>query len=135
MPRRKGPPPPSGAELIARLRAAADKRGMELRDYALPLAPANIISWLSAVEGAARPKDSTVSRIEALLAGVDVPSPGYRRGQGREGTITVLRRVHPEGIDAATVPAPRHRDPCTWCGTRADIGCKHQPASTPEAFA
>jgi hypothetical protein len=23
----------------------------------------------------------------------------------------------------------RHRDPCTFCGTRADIGCKHRRAA------
>ena len=98
------------------------------------LAPSNPTSYLSTLAAAGMVKTRTLERIEALLEGRELPPPKGRLGRGMRAAHSA-RRMCTAADDAEATPEPINRDPCTWCGTRADIGCKHQPASTPEAFA
>lgn len=52
----------------------------------------------------------------------------WRKSQSSETTVQGLRRLQllnerNEMAEIRRVPA---RDPCTFCGTRADIGCSHK---------
>lgn len=46
--------------------------------------------------------------------------------------IATRRALHSADADQARhdpIPPATDRDPCSKCGTRADIGCKHRPSS------
>ena len=129
-------PTPTGAELVGRIRQRACELGFtHTSRFAAPLAPKNPTTWLRMLESVDRPNATTVARIEALLAGQEVPPPRYARARAPRGAHGALGGSGQARLDPAKVPPPIQRDPCTWCGTRADFGCKHQPATTPEAFA
>lgn len=111
----------TGADLVTRIEQRADQLGQPLTTFARPLSW-NTKAWLNSLRRSANPLPHTIERVTALLAGEPVPPPSgqYHRVPTRPATAPA----------PAPAPAPGptyvHRDPCPRCGTRADIGCKHQ---------
>lgn len=90
----------TGAQLIARLEARAHELGVA----ASSLCGSKSVH-LREIARARNPAPKTIARIEAAIAGQLYVS---------------------DAIKQASAPAPVERDPCFKCGTRADIGCRHQ---------
>ena len=117
----------TGLELGARIRRAAREEGLSIDRFAAALAP-NPGSWIAQLEQASKPRPATIARFEALLAGKPVPAAPkvyFRKAPARTAEPT----PHAARIQAAgssETLAHIDRDPCFRCGTRADIGCKHQ---------
>lgn len=65
---------PTGAELVHSLWEAARVRGVTLGELAAPLSY-NPQRYLRQLRWAARPKPATVARVEALIAGRELPPP------------------------------------------------------------
>lgn len=112
----------TGAELVAAIRSRARDLGQPIAQFGRPLSP-NIASFLTDLERAATPRPHTVARVQALLDGTRPPAPrSYIRQPSADRPINYAQR-DPKPED---VPAPIERDPCFYCGTRADLGCRHQ---------
>lgn len=114
---------PTGAELAADIRAAAQRAGLSLNRFVAPLAadPARFVEQLSR---ARQPLPRTIARIRALIAGEPVPPPHpnfIRHAQPR-------RRVGAadHGADGqANAPVLASHLHCPRCGARdgATCGC------------
>ena len=76
--------------------------------------------WLTEVRSASRLRPHTILRVRALFSGGPIP-PGQPNG------VTAPRRRpdHFVARQPETAPAPVNRDPCQFCATRADLGCRH----------
>lgn len=109
----------TGAQLLAAIEQRAAERGVPLKDYvrALNTDPRKFIMVMRRSKG---PIGLTFDRVEALLNGKPIP-PAQRKPR----TLTQPVERGPVG----PVPDPIDRDPCRYCGIRADIGCKHQRAA------
>lgn len=93
-------------------------------------------TWLRTLASANRPLPRTVERVRALLAGASVPPPRrYKAPVVRLREPTEQIRWAEERIPVRTLVMPDpsdprrpafSREPCTYCGTRGDLGCKHQ---------
>jgi hypothetical protein len=112
----------TGADLIEQLRAEAARRRTTVYSLATRLSP-HPGKWLAQLGIATRPRPTTIARIEALIAGDDVPPPP-NNFQAKP------HRARPPHVAAAAsddedLPPAVFRDPCPRCGVRADIGCPH----------
>lgn len=105
------PENPSGAECVAAIDRAAAARGVTTLNLVRHLST-QPNGWLRQIGGARRPSAETLERIRALLAGEAIP-PRPRHG--------------PPVLHLAPRAPPVTRDPCFFCGTRADLGCRHHP--------
>lgn len=112
----------SGADLVRAVREKARALGVPLRQFAAPLS-SSVDQWLKQTELALEPKPHTVARVQALLEGRPVPPPPPNNFQKspRRPTGVIVREM----VDAASVLEPVDREPCFFCGVRADVGCKH----------
>lgn len=85
--------------------------------------------WLFQLRIALRPKPATIARIEALIAGEEIPLAPPNNFQAKPGGSAsaryVAERYRPREEE---LPPPVFRDPCPRCGVRADIGCPHSHA-------
>lgn len=152
------PASPTGADLVAAIRAAAQASGVPIYQFARPLSryPA---SWLDQTGRAANPKPQTIERVRALLGGEPVPPPpannfqsprstaidrealeaADRRAQARRLTTRhplPLDRPQPTPVIAIDIdrrPQAMSREPCPRCAVRGDIGCAHQLPFDPTA--
>ncbi|WP_439539511.1 hypothetical protein [Sphingomonas sp.] len=152
------PDSPSGADLVAAIRAAAQASGVAIYQFARPLSryPA---SWLDQTGKAASPKPQTIERVHALLKGEPVPPPpannfqsprsaaidrealeaADRRAQARRLTTRhplPLDRPQPTPVIAIDIdrrPQAMSREPCFRCQVRGDLGCAHQLPFDPAA--
>jgi hypothetical protein len=118
----------TGEDLVKALRDRAWASGVPVRDLALQLSPSPE-RWLSQTRQALRPKPHTIARVRALLAGDAVPAPpanNFQASPRAPARIVVAKTPRVE-----THPAPVSRDPCFLCGTRGDIGCRHQRPTHP----
>jgi hypothetical protein len=114
----------TGEELHTLLEQAARKSGLSLNEFVAPLAGKNTSTWLKQLRIATEPRKHTVERITALLEGRAVPPPppnNFQKSPPRPRLFSGERYVHP-----VNPPEPQDRDPCFLCGTRSDIGCRHQ---------
>ncbi len=116
----------TGADVVAALKAAAAERGMPVAKFVEPLT-SSPTSWLQELQHATSPREVTLARVRALLAGEPIPGrQKYERTGAYEG------RTGSRGIVRAPAPpssVPVDREPCFKCGVRGDIGCVHRPAS------
>lgn len=109
------PAGPTGAELVARVEAAAAAAGQSLSQFARPLGGSGILPGL---RKAAKPTSATIARIEALIAGEFVQPPA-RKGNSPSA-------ASPEAATLQSLGTNRiDRDPCPRCGVRRDLGCRH----------
>lgn len=104
---------PTGPECAAALRAAAARAGQSLNQFAGGIALSEGSTFIKTLERTSRPKPHTVARIRARLAGERLPELPPSLGAGMVTGVPV-----PE--------LPPARDPCFRCGTRSDLGCRHQ---------
>lgn len=151
------PASPTGADLVAAIRAHAEAEGVPVYRLIRPLSEYPN-RWLTQTECAARPKPHTIDRVRALLDGEPVPPPttnnfqaprkpdidrealaaADRRAQARRLTTRhplPLDRPEPMPVVAIELdPRPRalSREPCPRCAVRGDIGCAHQLPFAPE---
>lgn len=114
----------TGAELTAAIRARAAELGPPVARFAAPLSP-DPDKWLYQTARAMAPKPHTIARVQALLAGAPVPPPPPNNFQKCARRADPVLRVR-VGPAITSWPDPVTRDPCFRCGTRADIGCRHQ---------
>lgn len=104
----------TGRAAIAAIEAEAARRGVSACQLVRSLSPMPS-SFLNMVSLAARPKASTIARINAALAGeAPIPPRAYQRRDP-------IRDCSGPTI-AATTPRVS-REPCFRCGVRSDIGC------------
>lgn len=107
----------NGAQLYAAVLARSGELGVPLKDYVYPL-NSNTAEFLKGLLRSVTPTNLTIDRVEALLN--DQPMPARQKRERRSFLQDTDRR--PFG----PIPEPVERTPCQYCGTRADIGCKHQ---------
>lgn len=146
------PPAPTGADLVAAIRARSAETGIAVSRLVLQLSPYPN-KWLTQTECAATPKPHTIERVRALLAGEPVPPPPTNNFQApvasaaaREALEAADRRAqalrcctikHPIQLDRPRPtpvialdldrrPRAASREPCRRCAVRGDIGCAHQ---------
>ncbi|WP_422058651.1 hypothetical protein [Sphingomonas sp.] len=146
------PPAPTGADLVAAIRARSAETGIAVSRLVLQLSPYPN-KWLTQTECAAVPKPHTIERVRALLAGEPVPPPpsnnfqaSLARTADREALEAADRRAqalrcstvkHPITLDRPKPqpiaiydldrrPRAVSRDPCFRCQVRGDLGCAHQ---------
>lgn len=113
--------PPTGRELADAIHAAARAAGMTPNAFIKPLRSSDPTKWLRQLAEAKTPKPHTVDRVHALLAGEPVPPPPANNFQLYPHRPAVARVMPtPEKL-----PDPVDREPCFFCGIRADIGCRH----------
>lgn len=112
----------TGTDLVEAIRERASELGIPVKDFAAPLSR-DPYQWLKQTRMAQQPKQHTIARVKALLAGEPVAPPPANNFQSvpRGPKILNIRT----SFDPATVPDPVDRDPCFWCGIRADVGCSH----------
>lgn len=119
----------TGADAVAALKAAAEARGISVAKFVEPLS-SSPTSWLQDLQHAAAPREVTLARVRALLAGEPIPGrQKYERTgtyEGRTGSRGVVRAPT---LAARLGAVPVDREPCFKCGVRGDIGCAHRPAS------
>lgn len=113
----------TGAELVAAIRRRAHQLGLSVGKFAAPLSP-NTTAWLRQTERAESPKPHTIERVRALLEGR--PVPGAPPNNFQKSPRGVPQNLTERGPALADCPPRVERDPCFLCGTRADIGCRHQ---------
>lgn len=113
----------TGGELVRAIRRRAYERGMTVSAFAAELSP-NVMTWLRQTENAAAPKPHTIERVKALLEGRPVPPAPANNFQKSPRSAPTMRPEPGPALD--NCPPRVDRDPCTWCGTRADVGCSHQ---------
>lgn len=109
----------TGAELAGRIRLAAHKRGVTVKELLAPIS-ANPYGWIKLLEQAAVPRAHTIARVEALLAGRD-PAASPQQTAPRRPAFHIAA----DGRSPDTFPEPITRDPCGRCGTRADLHAAH----------
>lgn len=112
----------TGRDLVDRIRRRAIELRVPIATFAAPLST-NASRWLWQMEQAERPKPHTIARVEALLAGREVPPPpanNFQASPRKPAVQYASGRRDPENY-----PAPVDRDPCPFCGTRRDLGCRH----------
>lgn len=115
----------SGADLAALIQREAALAGISLSAFLGPISnwPKK---WLDQLRNAEHPRGATISRIEALIRGELVPSAPpnnfWKNGAQKRTYHAARHRGDPRG----ELPPVVSRDPCSRCGTRADIGCRHQ---------
>ena len=121
---------PSGKALLDALVDAAAAGGVPPVEFAAPLS-STPRTWLLRLRKTACPQTATVERVRALVEGRPVPAgkpdtAPWRTEALRTGSAGIVPLPH--------VPptAPVERDPCFYCGTRADLGCAHRRPSRPE---
>lgn len=108
---------PTGAELAQAIVRRAAELGMTVHHFGKPLTD-NPGAWVRELAKAKRPLSHTIERVRALLAGQPMPPPRpYQMAQTVISEAEAMRSPIPDPVD---------RDPCFLCGTRADIGCRHQ---------
>ncbi len=123
----------TGEQIMLLIVAEAGRRGRTARALVAQLSP-EPDHWIAQFRRAHRPKPSTLARIAALLAGEPVPPPPPNNFQKRPYRLTP--RTLAVGCDRDP-PANRprvDRDPCFFCGTRGDIGCRHQRTMSQSAM-
>lgn len=107
----------TGAQLLAALERRAGELGVPLTDYVRPLTP-KPADFIRIMRRSQQPVRLTFDRVEALLGGAPIPPPNTRsRAQPHHDHEPGPSSRMPDRVD---------RDPCRYCGTRGDIGCKHQ---------
>ena len=107
----------TGAQLLAALEQRAGELGLPLTDYVRPLTP-KPADFIRIMRRSQQPVRLTFDRVEALLGGAPIP-PAQTKSP-----------AHPHlDKDSGRMPDRVDRDPCRYCGTRGDIGCKHQIAA------
>lgn len=117
-----------GNHLLLAIIAEAGRRGVVTRSLIAKLSPYPH-QWLQQVAAAKRPRQHTIDRVRALLAGEDVPLPPPNNFQKRNYQLSERTAAIGPDRDPPIPEGPRlNRDPCFRCGVRADIGCAHQPA-------
>lgn len=119
------PPLRTGAEVIAAVTAAAAAQSIPVKTFIAPItsAPGR---WLHDVGNAGIPREVTLARVRALLAGDPIPSrQSYIRSNDHVGRTERCGNVGSAGPLAQMVRVDR--DPCPRCAVRGDIGCRHRP--------
>ena len=105
------------------IRRRAYELGMSVSAFAEPLSP-NAMTWLRQTEKADSPKPHTIERVQALLDGREVPPPPVNNFQASpRASATTMPECGPK-LDHC--PPRVARNPCFYCGTRADLGCRHR---------
>lgn len=65
-----------------------------------------------------------------IASRLNITNPAAYNALRRAGAKLGTKRFSQAGAEGRTkafavVPTPVERDPCTYCGVRADVGCKH----------
>jgi len=104
----------TGEELAAHIHAEAMERGMLISHFLAPVYPTNPAAAFTRIKQALRPTLATVERVNVVLT---------RKAVMLHARVLVR---HNPPAPVANQPTYVDRDPCFYCGTRADIGCRHQ---------
>lgn len=125
---------PSGEALVEMIAARAAELGKTPAEFARPLTTKDsVASWLAQLSLAVRPKRITVARVEALIAGRDIPPLPAETMRVRScARVTVTSSGESPALDESRRV---DRDPCPRCGTRRDIGCRHTVQALRVGFA
>lgn len=67
--------PPSGADLVEELRAAAQAKGVPLKHFVTPLVTSTASNFIQCLGRSARPMGLTIAKVRALIAGAAPPDP------------------------------------------------------------
>lgn len=117
----------TGAELADHICAEASARGMLVSHFLLPVFPTNPAARLNTIRQAKAPTRITVDRVnEVLTEKVIMPTASNRGGtiEARRLVTATIKQSVPAKAEAEGTYVSR--DPCFRCGTRADLGCRHQ---------
>lgn len=134
----------TGADIIVLLRSAAERRGVSLCGFVGPLTR-HPNHWLDQLGRARQPTARTRDRVAALIEGRPIPGLGESGSVGAQVALEAeewgARRLLARNTGTVKSPVPGlrsalgpdaaavDRDPCPYCGTRGDIGCRHKPRS------
>jgi len=110
----------TGARVVAVIEEAARQAGVSVCTFVRPLA-SQPATWIEQMRHAQQPRPGTIVRVNALIAGTEIPAPA----QGHFRSSDKSDRPEPRSALHGTMPvvAPISRDPCWFCGVRGDIGC------------
>lgn len=102
------PDRPTGAELVAAIRDAAQERGVTLQSLVVQLSPKSPTTYLEQLAIAIRPTPATVTRVRALLAGEAV-TPAWTHGVRTNSTANTSAAAQRHAAAKAEDEARRRR--------------------------
>jgi hypothetical protein len=102
----------SGAEIVAAVEDVAKARGIRLTEFVRPFTSRQP-NWVAQVRSAARPKQNTIDRVNALLAGQEVPAPVRSR--------SLPQGTHRRGVDVPAGERERWGAPAAWRAPSASL--------------
>jgi len=108
----------TGAELAAHIEKEAAMRGLSPSKLLAQIYP-NPAASLNTIRRARQPTINTIAKLNRILSSKVMMARADERTNAAhmQRLATIATKVDPVYVD---------RDPCFYCGTRADIGCRHQ---------